>query len=318
MNKAIALMYQNRLSEAGAMFALGLDVAVGADLPEAALRAYYNLADFRLMEGQVPEAGELIGRGLELARERGNRAWERDLLSQRVQVDLVSGQWDRLLSTAESLNVPGGEDSYRAAATALPFVFAARGEMAALEQLPGATRQQTEWAELGLMETMSQAIALGAVGRLDAAAERLESVRDLLEEVGSGSMAVFFLDSAEILLGAGRRDLVESLLGRPGIPPPLVASQLLQVRGMLSIDASELARAEEAYREAAALLRHIEAPFLLGRCLHHLAALLVRTGQGDETADLLHESNELFRRVGASAWLKRNAGLMPSEVAASG
>jgi hypothetical protein len=87
---------------------------------------------------------------------------------------------------------------------------------------------------------------------------------------------------------------------------------------MLSIEASEPAPAEEAFREAAALLRHIEAPFLLGRCLHHLAALLIRTGQGDETTELLHESNELFRRVGASAWLKRNAGLMASEVAASG
>ncbi|HZU60773.1 MAG TPA: hypothetical protein VE983_07385, partial [Solirubrobacteraceae bacterium] len=316
MNKAIALMYENRLNEAGAMFALGLDVAVQADLPEAALRAYYNLADFRAVQGRLSEASELIDRGLELARERGNRAWERDLLSQRAQVDFARGEWDRLLSTAQSLDVPDAEDSYRVAATALPLVFAARGQVQALEDFMSRTRPRSEWAELAVMETLGEAIALSAMAQPEAAADRLESVSSLLLDVSSGTMAHLPVDAAEIYLRAGRRDLAERLVDRFGVPSPIIAPQLLQVRAMLEADAGDLRAAEDALRAALEGARKIDAPFMLGRCLHYLAALLVRQGRSDETVELFRESDELFRHLGAEAWLDRNAALLAEKAVA--
>ncbi len=316
MNKAIALMYENRLNEAGAMFALGLDVAIHADLPEAALRAYYNLADFRAVQGQLPEASELIERGLELARERGNRAWERDLLSQQAQVDFARGEWDRLISTAQSLDVPDAVDSYRVAATALPLVFAARGDAQALEDFLSRTRPQSEWAELAVMETLGEAVALSAMAQPEAAAERLESASSLLVDVSSGTMAHLPVEAGEIYLRAGRRDLAERLADRFGVPSPIIAPQLLQVRAMLETEAGDLRAAEQALRQALEQLRQIDTPFMRGRCLHHLAAVLVRQDRGDEAGELLQEADELFRRLGADAWLERNAALTPEEAVA--
>jgi class 3 adenylate cyclase/tetratricopeptide (TPR) repeat protein len=316
MNKAIALMYENRLNEGGTMFALALDVAVRADLPEAALRAFYNLADFRTLQGQLPEASELIERGLELARERGNRAWERDLLSQRVQVDFARGEWDRVLSTAQSLDVPGGEDSYRVAATALPLVFAARGQLEALGKFTEPTRPRSEWAELALMEALGEAVALSAIAQPEAAADRLESVSKLFVEVSSGTMAHLPLDAAEIFLRAGRRDLAGRLADRTGVPPPMLGPQLRQVRAMLDANAGELASAEQDLRQALDELRPIDAPFMLARCLHNLAAVLTRTDRAHEAIELLREAEALFRRLGAAAWLERNAALIPQEAVA--
>jgi tetratricopeptide (TPR) repeat protein len=85
---------------------------------------------------------------------------------------------------------------------------------------------------------------------------------------------------------------------------------------MLDAATGELDRAEAALREAAEKLRHIEAPFLLGRCLHHLAALLVQNGAVDEAQQLISEADELFQRLGADAWLERNATLIQREAVA--
>ena len=50
ITKAIVLYFENRVTEAGAMMSLGLQVALDADLTEQALRAYYNLADYLLAQ----------------------------------------------------------------------------------------------------------------------------------------------------------------------------------------------------------------------------------------------------------------------------
>jgi hypothetical protein len=63
------------------------------------------------------------------------------------------------------------------------------------------------------------------------------------------------------------------------VPPPLMATQLLQVRPMVHADADDHELAEAAFREPLALLRSIEAPFMRGRCLCAVAALLLRSGR---------------------------------------
>jgi hypothetical protein len=87
-------------------------------------------------------------------------------------------------------------------------------------------------------------------------------------------------------------------------------------RRFCGADRGQIDAAESAFREAASLLRHFEAPFMLGRCLHQLAALLVRHDRGDEAAELLREADGLFGRVAATAWLERNAALTPTDAAA--
>jgi predicted ATPase len=314
MNKAIALQCENRMNEAGALMTMALDVALSADLPEAALRAYYNLAEFRSLQGEMTEAGGLIERGLELARERGNRAWERDLLAQRGVVDLLRGEWDELLALTESLAAQASGSSHRLAMALLPPILAARGQAAALRSWLEEPRAPSEWQELVILETLGEATALAALGEADAAVARLESVAERLA-FNSTSVALYLADAIQILLAAGRRDLVARLTELVGVAAPLIAPQRLQARAMLHVDAGEVEAAEAAFREALAGLRRIETPFMLGRCLYHLGALLAGQDRGEEAAPLLREAEELFERLGATVWLERLAALAPQVAA---
>ncbi len=89
MTKATALLYRQRVSEAAALMLLSLEIAIGEDITEAALRGYFNCAELRMITGEPEDAMRLLEDGLKLARERGNRAWERDLLAQRVGISCV-------------------------------------------------------------------------------------------------------------------------------------------------------------------------------------------------------------------------------------
>ena len=306
MNKAIALYYQGRRSEAGALVTLALEVALAADLPEAALRAYYNRAEFRCAMASIAEGVRDIESGLALARERGSRAWERDLLSQSVQIDVLRGEWEGALVAAQSLDVPGAEESHRLAVANLPVIFAARGELAALEAAIAAAPPPSEWSELRTLETLAQAVARSAKGQPAQAADLVTSVADELAHLSTVPVAVFLLDAVDILLVAGRRDVASRLTGGDLPEPPLMAPLRLQAKAILHADAGAHIAAEEAFRVALSEQRKIESPFTLARCLHHLGALLRAGSDPDEGFELLREADELFERLGAAAWLERN------------
>ena len=317
MNKAIALYYQHRRSEAGALVTLALEVALAADLPEAALRAYFNRAEFRCMMASIGEGTRDIESGLALARaERGSRAWAAGvLIAQSVQINLVRGEWERALVAAQSLEVPGAEESRRVAAAPVSVILAARGELAALEAAIAAAPPPSEWNELRTMETLAHAVARCATGQTAQAAELVTSVADELAQLSTVPVAVFLLDAVDILLAAGRRDVASRLTGGDLPEPPLIAPQRLQVKAMLHADAGASTAAEEAFRLALTELRKIESPFALARCLHHLGALLRAGRNPDEGFELLRDADELFERLGATAWLERNRVLI-AQVAA--
>ena len=75
-------------------------MALESEITDQALRAYYNLADVRLLTGRTPESAELVERGLALAGERGDRSWERDILSQTNQAHVFCGRWDQAIALA--------------------------------------------------------------------------------------------------------------------------------------------------------------------------------------------------------------------------
>ena len=87
----------------------------------------------------------MVDRGVALAHERGNRAWERDLRSQSVQPGFVLGHWDRAVETVRSLELSGVDDSYRVADSILPLILAPRGDTAALDGFLAIERPPSEW-----------------------------------------------------------------------------------------------------------------------------------------------------------------------------
>ena len=315
MNKAVALDYDGRQAEAGALMSLALDIAVAADLPEIALRSYYNLADYHCLMAHIDEAVTHIDRGLALARERGSRAWERDLIGQSVQIDLIRGEWERALAATQSLDVPGAEESRRVAMSFVPTIYAARGELAVLEAGLAVIPPPSDWKELRMIETMAQAVALQATGQSADAAARVGSIADDLARISTVAVAFFLEDAVDILVADGRRDTAARLTGGDIPGQPLLAPQRLLAKAMLHVDAGEDEPAEVAFRDSLAALRLIDAPFMRARCLHRLAGVLLSQGTEAEAAELLREAEELFGRLGATVCAERVRALM-LEVAA--
>ncbi len=164
MTKAIALTYENRNTEGIALMELALQLAQEGELTEQALRAYYNLSDFRLLRGEPIEATRLLERGLALARERGDRTWERDILAQMSQRQVFSGEWDQALALIDALREGGEDEASRVASAFVPVILAARGEVARLEQWAAPRAQPSEWHDLALIEDLGRALALRTAG----------------------------------------------------------------------------------------------------------------------------------------------------------
>ncbi|MGH2867282.1 MAG: ATP-binding protein, partial [Solirubrobacteraceae bacterium] len=317
MTKGIALYFRDRLAEAGAMMALGLQVALDADLTTPTLRAYYNLADLRVVSGRGEESSQLIESGLALARQRGNRVWERHLLSQRAEIRIITGKWDEALADAVALRAGGDDEGSETATMMSAVIFGARGDGSELEALIARPMQRSEWHELAATQDAGLGLALHAAGQADAAVPRLEAIMPLVQ-ADTASCSVFLGDVLEALLSLGRRDLVERIVnGKEHRGSALVDPQLACGRALLYAQAGDLKAAEQEFRFALDGLHRITVPFPLARCLVHYSSLLVELGRSGEAEPLLHEAHGLFSQLRALPWIERtDAALSPLGAAA--
>ena len=82
-----------------------------------------------MITGEPEDAMRLLEDGLKLARERGNRAWERDLLAQRVGIyrrSAASGT--RPWPSRQRLRSAGEDESTRLAGLFEPLMLASRDQ----------------------------------------------------------------------------------------------------------------------------------------------------------------------------------------------
>ena len=315
MTKGIALYFNHRLTEAGAMMALGLQVALEADLSAQTLRAYYNLADLRVIEGRGDESTRLIESGLALAREQGNRVWERNLLAQRAEIRIVLGEWDGVLVDIATLR-SGGEDEGSETATMMaPVIHAARGSLAPLQELIARPRERSEWHELAALQDAGVGIAMVATGRLEEGVKLLAATVPWLRVADNASSAVILGDVLDGLLDAGRHDLVHEIVDpREHRASALIENQLACGRARLCVSGGELEAAESEFRVALAGLRRITVPFALARCLLQLGSLLLELGRTAEAEPLLGEGQALFTELRATPWVRRTEALLAPAV----
>jgi tetratricopeptide (TPR) repeat protein len=312
MTKAIALYYDNRLTEGGAMMSLGLQVALDADLSDQALRGYYNLADFRLATGSHAEAAALLDRGLELARQRGHRDWEVRLLAQSVGVEAARGNWDKAL--ALSLTIATGDyddDVTQEAESRVPLIAAARGAAAALEQWLARPRVHTEWLEIELIGICGRAVALRAGGQLDEAASLLEPALLEIARTATVSIAYYMSDVVDITLEAERLTLLEEFaaqLSKHRIA--LIGAQRLRCRGLLDAHRGDQANAERSLSEAVTMLRAVGDPYALARSLLDHGSILSALGRPGDATAALQEARTLFEELRATPWIERTDAML--------
>jgi class 3 adenylate cyclase/tetratricopeptide (TPR) repeat protein len=317
ITRANALQYNGRLIEALSLQSLGLKVALDADVTDQALRGYFNLGEFEIVVGHAEEAGTLLERGLALARERGNRSWERDLLAQRVGVHAFCGEWDQALALSEQMRTAGGTGIVRLAAVFTPLILAARGDAHGLETWLAQPVDPSEWHELSVIESIARAVALRATGEVDEATRLIAAVAPEESVLGGLTHVYYIGEVLDALISAERLPLVEELLANAAHDElPVTRAQLQRARGVLLARSGELAEAETRLAQAATTLRTAGNPYELARTLLDDGRVLLELGRTGEATAVLQKASSLFARLAATPWVERTKRLLdPAAIA---
>jgi class 3 adenylate cyclase/tetratricopeptide (TPR) repeat protein len=299
--RAIHLQVLYRLEEAEALLEHARRLAEEHDVPASTLRSIFSLAAIRIGRDEYVQALPEVQRGLALARERGDRLWERMMMSEVLQCASFLGDWDTAAPLASNL-LGGDRDQVTLwAATEASLMAAGRGEEELLARCAAeaARAQQAEDMETRGGVALIQARA--AVGRGDLPAGR-DIVEPMLgvEEVAGELRTGLLLIAVDIALESGDRaqqDELMRLLGElaPAHVTPVRLALLARLR------AEHAGSAEDARQLELEALEQLRA---VGARAYQVGALLdIHRRHGDEAA--LAEARTICSELGATRWLER-------------
>jgi class 3 adenylate cyclase/tetratricopeptide (TPR) repeat protein len=301
---AIHRMMEHRRQEAGGILRLALALAEEHDLPAAAVRAHYNLAAVALEGDRLAETLDEVNAGLALARERGDRAWERLLLQQSITPLVFLGRWDEAEPVASGL-VAGELDQQAVyAAVFLAQIAAARGDDETLRLCRSIAEREWDSTYVDLRASAALVLARDKLGR-GAADEALRLAQPVLDTQATAGEAVAeaYALSVEAALTLADEGAIEELEAFVAALPPVRATPLLRA-GRARLQAEQAHRrgdgeaAQGHEDEAIALLRTLGARPLLAQ------ALAERARRRDDP-EALAEARKIYSELGASRWLAR-------------
>jgi class 3 adenylate cyclase/tetratricopeptide (TPR) repeat protein len=316
---ALVMMGQRGRPEEGfALVRHSLHVALDHEEWEAALRAYYNLANLLYYYERFEEANGFAAEGLALARRLGAQVWEWNLLSELVYIAYATGDWDEAIRRGLEIPQLAEAPATRAAAVellmSLPFLQLARG------QADEAARFIDSYASLETSSDLQEVTAYHAAeasllrhhGGLEDALEAGRKALGGLASLGATFPAVKrgFVEAAESALALNRADDVEELLAIPGgfgagELSPFWRGQSARLGARLAASRDDPGSAESGFDAAAGEFREANIPFWLAVTLLEHAEWLAEQSREDEAAPLLSEAQEVFERLKARPWLER-------------
>jgi tetratricopeptide (TPR) repeat protein len=302
--KANTFEQTSRLVEAEVLMKLGLQTALDHDVTEQALRGYFNLAEYDLITGRLREAEELLERGIQMARERGNRVWELDLVAQRIGVHAYCGEWDEALALGAAVS-PGQTGPARLAAVFAPLILAARGDHAGLEQWLATPVGVSEWQELAVVETVARAVALRGLGRAKEAASAMAAAGPQLIDTGSLTQVYYAGEVIDALFDDGVDPRLAESLHAGSTTKAVTEAQIQRARALQQLRRGQLAEGEAMLAHAVARLRESGNPYICARALLDHATALLDVGQVSQPKSLLQEARSLFVQLGATPWVAR-------------
>lgn len=323
---ALIMMGQKGRPEEGfALLRHALNVALTHDASEAALRAYYNLANLLYYYERFEEAHPYARDGLALARKLGARLWEWNFLSELVYIAHATGAWeDAMLLSAE---IPQLEESpaTRAAAVellmAIPPLLVARGqqdEAAGVLASYASLERSSDLQELTAYQA-AHAVLLNGQGRFEEALREGRNALKGLTTLGSTfpAVKVGFVEAAEAALELGETDAVEELLAIPGgfgagQTSPFWRGQAARVEARLGAVRGEADRVEARFGTASDLFRELGLPFWVAVTLTEHGEWLASGGRKDKAVPLLEEAREIFERLKAGPWIDRASRSLPA------
>jgi class 3 adenylate cyclase/tetratricopeptide (TPR) repeat protein len=301
---AVHLLKARRPEEADAILWHSLRLAEQHDLPSIAMRVRFNLMGLALDRDRLVDAVDQADAALELARERGDRANERDLLSQLVAPLTVLGRWDEAMPF--TVTVLAGPHDVATAQTAqfLAQMAAGRGDDATLEHCRSLGDGLRESADID-----TRSFAIGTLARAALAQGAAEDALGLARAaLGTGAtsgelIAEVYAIAVEAALALGDEAVFAELSGFVDVRPPAETTPLLRA-GRARLAAEQAHRrgdsdeADRHERTAIELLRSVGARPLL-------AQALLERGHRREDGDALAEARAIWDELGATRWLAR-------------
>ncbi len=302
LNRGSFIVYRKRLQEGLGVLRQALALAQERDLPAVELRARYLIAAVALERDRLTEAVEEVSAGLIVARERGDRAGERDLLSQMVPPLVGLGRWDEATPVIEALL--SGEDDMNAiaaAAFAAPLACACGWDHLLIRCRNMAQGSiDSEYVDARVCAILI--LARLALDRGDAEEGLACAIRVQEEDFTGGEFrteayalcveAAIRLDDADAIDRLARH--VESL--PPASATPLMRANYLRVVAERAQRAGDVEQAIEHEDGAIAAFEAIGALPLLAR------TLLERTRRREDL-EALERVRRLYTELGAARWL---------------
>ena len=300
IGQAIHLLMRHRVLEADAILRLALSLAQEHDLPAVALRARHNLAGLALGQDRLADTISEVEPGLALARERGDRFYERILLAQSLMPLVGLGRWDEAAPIGEAL-ISGELDLVAIwAATCCAQIAGERGDDDALDRCRAIASH--DWDSTH-GDARASVMLLGARVALErgAAREALALARPILDI--PSSPGEFLAEAFAILVAAALSipddaPIAELEAFVTALAPARATPQLRAGRARLAAERAQrrgdAAAAERHETEAIELLRAMGARPLLAQALTERAR---RRADADARA----EARRIYTELGATA-----------------
>ena len=308
--KGISL--RGRPTESLALMRESLRLAEETDDLPGAIRACMNLSYLLSLAGREHEALAVCERGLELARTRGDRIWERSLAANVCSGYLVTGRWDDVERVAAELpgeGVVATDPVHASVNMSVAMVALRRGE---LDRAISLVEPFTHWTTSARVQTETLGFscrAIVALARGDFATasrecatglrdERIGTVRAYAEELvelgGEAAWRGRSVDDLEELIA-----LDDRMSG--GIRTPQGEARWSLLRARLAV----LTEGEPDYSRAEELHRALGDPYWLATAQLDHAEWLLEQGRSEEAEVLLREARASFEALRAQPSLDR-------------
>ncbi len=304
------LVINRRDQEGTAILRHALALAEEHDLPAVLLRARNVLAGAALDGDRLEDALAEANSGLSLARERGDRRWERAMLGQQISPLVMLGRWDEALAAADRL-VRDHDDIWAMIGGAfLAPVAGARGDEEGLARCRALAERHRDSSNIDLRAAAALVLARDALER-EAWAEVLATTRTVLAvpSIAGEFIAEAYGLSVEAALCA-EDDAALGELSRfvAGLPPirytPLLRAGNARLAAGAEFRRGDVDASERHARQAQSLLEDLGARPLLGWALAESARR-----RGDP--ETLERAREIFLALGATRWLERLERVAP-------
>jgi class 3 adenylate cyclase/tetratricopeptide (TPR) repeat protein len=297
--------FTNRREEARSLMLGALRVALEGDAPQAAMRAYFNLAYER--EGVDDYSHDYDTSGLALAERFGDQQWKRSFLVHTAFTAVERGDWDEALRiTHEAEESPGAETDMFARAILLTraLILARRGAVSEARAAIAASgfdeSDSDEQNRAQLWLARSEVLASESRFAEAAALARHGAAGSATLGLGHPAVKASFILESWCEFHAGERAAAAASLERlEAIRPGGASPRLLAHRSLLRALLAEGDGAEALFAEAVDAARRAGSPWPLATALGEQAA----AGYERETA--LAEARAILEQLGAAAALAR-------------